>query len=289
MYRHLAPLLCWLLFAAMPLNAQEADDRQAELLQRWQQLHPQHGDIKLPGGVATLHVPDTFIYLNPADAEAVLSEFWGNPPGATTLGMLMPAGITPLDQESWAVTIEYEQDGHVSDEDASEIDYADLLKDMQADAKAANKEREKLGYEPVSLVGWAASPYYDASAHKLHWAKELRFGDSQHHTLNYNIRVLGREGVLVLNFIAGMEQKSLIDAKLDQVLKLAEFNPGSRYEDFDPGMDKVAAYGLGALITGKVAAKTGLLAAALLFAKKFGVFIIAGIGALIGRLFKRNQ
>ena len=54
-------------------------------------------------------------------------------------------------------------------------------------------------------------------------------------------------------------------------------------------MDKVAAYGLGALVAGKVLAKTGLIAAAIIFLKKFGVFIVLGLGALVGRLFKKKS
>ena len=40
----------------------------------------------------------------------------------------------------------------------------------------------------------------------------------------------------------------VIDANVDAVLALADFNQGSRYEDFDPDLDQVAAYGLGALV-----------------------------------------
>ena len=53
-------------------------------------------------------------------------------------------------------------------------------------------------------------PSYDAAAHKLYWAKELMFGTDMDHTLNYNIRVLGRRGVLVLNAVAEMKQLAVI-------------------------------------------------------------------------------
>ncbi|CAA0085233.1 Uncharacterised protein [BD1-7 clade bacterium] len=123
----------------------------------------------------------------------------------------------------------------------------------------------------------------------MHWAKEIKFGDQETNTLNYNIRVLGRKGVLVLNFIADMDQKATIDANISDVLAVAEFDQGSKYSDFDPEIDKVAAYGLGALVAGKVIAKTGFFAIALLFLKKFGVFILVGLGALFGKLFSRKK
>jgi len=186
------------------------------------------------------------------------------------------------------VTIEYDEDGYVSDEDADDIDYTELLDQMREGTAEASAERVQQGYEPIELVGWASPPYYDKAAHKLHWAKEIRFGEQPENTLNYNIRVLGRKGVLILNFIAGMSQKEMIDSKLDAVLSMAEFDQGSRYEDFDPDIDTVAAYGLGALVAGKVAAKTGLLAAALLFLKKFGIIVVAGVAGVFGKIFKRK-
>lgn len=255
----------------------------------WESIDRQTGDIQLPDAGAKLHVPEDFYYLSPKDAERVLVEVWGNPPGQDTLGMLFPAELTPFDSDSWAVTISYEEDGYVSDEDADKIDYSELLAEMQSSSSAQNKERIKQGYEAVVLVGWAAQPYYDKESHKLHWAKELKFGDQEVNTLNYNIRVLGRKGVLVLNFIAGMDQKQLIETKLDTVLSLADFDQGATYADFDPQIDKVAAYGIGALVAGKVLAKTGFFAIALVFLKKFGVFIVVGLGALVKGLFKRKD
>lgn len=255
----------------------------------WASLDRQTGTIQLPKAVATLQVPEDFYYLSPADAQKVLVDVWGNPPGEETLGMLFPANMTPFDEDAWAVTVEYEEDGYVSDEDADSIDYGDLLKQMREDTAAASEYRVEQGYETIELVGWAANPYYDKATHKLHWAKEIKFGDAPVNTLNYNIRVLGRKGVLLLNFIASIEQKELIERNLDSVLAMAEFDDGARYADFDPDLDKVAAYGLAALVGGKVLAKTGMLALALVFLKKFGIYIVLALGVFGRKLLGRKK
>jgi uncharacterized membrane-anchored protein len=256
----------------------------------WDSMARQQGTVQLPNGVATLTVPEQFYYLNPEDAQRVLVEVWGNPPGELNLGMLFPTGQTPFDDDVWGVTIDYEEEGYVADEDADEINYSELLEQMQEDTRASNQERAELGYEAIELVGWAAPPFYDKTSHKLHWAKELKFGEGeQTNTLNYNIRVLGRKGVLVLNFIAGMNQQPLIEQQLTHVLAMAEFNEGSRYDEFNPDLDTVAAYGLGALVAGKVAVKTGLIAAALIFLKKFGIIILIALAGLFTKLFKRKK
>ncbi len=255
-------------------------------------LNYRQGAIDLPNGIAALDIPENFRYLGPEDAYKILVQAWGNPPGAETLGMIFPAETGPLDENGWGVVITYEEDGHVSDEDADSIDYGELLKEMQAGTAQANEQRRELGYEPVKLVGWATPPRYDPSTHKMYWAKEIQFGTSPQNTLNYNTRILGRKGVLVVNAVSGMHQLADIERSMKQVLAFTDFKSGQRYEDFDSGVDPVAAGGIAALVAGGIAAKTGLLAKLLpllLFLKKFAVFIVIGIGALAVRLFKRKK
>lgn len=265
---------------------QEKEVRWAREL--WNSLDRRHGRIELPDKVATLNVPENFYYLGPKDAERVLVEVWGNPPGRNVLGMIFPVQYTPFESDAWAVTVHYQEDGYVSDKDAAKIDYEEMLVQMKEDARHESSERVKNGYEKIALLGWAAKPHYDTSTKKLYWAKEISFGKSPVNTLNYNIRALGRKGVLVLNFIAGMNQLDTINRNLDTVLAMAEFNPGFRYSEFNPEMDKVAAYGIGALVAGKVLAKTGLLATGLLLLKKFWFLaVLAVVG--IAKLFPRRK
>jgi len=250
----------------------------------------QDGLIELPGGKATIQVPENFYYLSPEDSQKILVDAWGNMPSEElTLGMLFPAQYHPLDDLTWGVTIDYQDDGHVSDDDAQKIDYDDMLKDMKADTAESSEWRVQEGYGAIELVGWAATPYYDDIGKKLHWAKEIRFDGAENTTLNYNIRALGREGVLVFNFIAGIEQLEQVENSLDAVLKMPTFTEGNTYADFDPSMDKIAAYGIGGLVAGKVLAKTGLLAAAFLFFKKFFIVFIVGIFAAIKGLFGKKK
>ncbi len=253
-------------------------------------LNFQDGTVALPNGIASIELGTDFRYLDPEDAERVLVA-WGNPPGNESYGMLVPTAADLFDQTGWAVIISYEEDGYVSDEDADKIDYSELLRNMQDDTETENKTRIQAGYEAITLVGWAAPPRYDSASHKLFWAKELAFGDGEENTLNYNIRVLGRKGVLVLNAIAGMSQLAPVETGMQQVLAITEFNEGHRYADFDPNVDKVAAYGIGALVAGKLAAKAGLFAkfgVMLLALKKFLIPIVIGVVALFAKLFKRK-
>ncbi|ANO52495.1 hypothetical protein BA177_16050 [Woeseia oceani] len=293
MSRLVTTLSALLLLPVLVGVAQEADEYSAEEVQAYEALQrtvdalqPRTGTIVLADGLATLRVPDDFYFLDAADAKTVLVDVWGNPPGQVVLGLLLPARYSPLDYESWAVTIAYIEDGHVSDDDAAEIDFTALLRDMQADMQEASDARVADGYSPVELLGWAEAPHYDASAKKLYWAKELRFGGTDETTLNYEIRALGRLGILSFTFVAATGQLEEVNASRDAVLAMTEFNAGHRYTDFDPGVDKQAVYGIGALITGKLIVKAGVFAGMLEFLKKFGVYILLAI-ALMWRRFMR--
>jgi uncharacterized membrane-anchored protein len=256
------------------------------------QLKYERGKIILPGGMATLNVPENFRYLSAEQADRVLVEAWGNPPGTKTLGMLFPSDVSPLSPEGWGVVITFKEDGYVEDDEAGKIDYNELLKQMKEATVEDNKERQRQGFEAVNLVGWATSPHYDQATHKLYWAKELNFDGSPTNTLNYDIRMLGRRGVLSFNAVAAMDQLGAIENDMKEVLGFAEFNAGHRYADFSSSTDKVAAYGIGALIAGKVAAKVGLFKLALgviLAGKKFLLLGLVAIGAVVRKLFGRKS
>jgi uncharacterized membrane-anchored protein len=247
------------------------------------------GKVDISNGLATFNIPEGYKYLDATQTKYVLETIWGNPPSETVLGLLLPVNLNPYQPECWAITVEYEESGHIKDEDAKDIDYADLLKDMKESVKDESVERVKQGYRPYELVGWAVPPYYDQQNHKLHWAKEIKFGEDSLNTLNYNIRVLGKSGVLVLNVIAGMDQLNEVNANLNKVLASVDFNDGHRYDQFDASIDKVAAYGIGGLIAGKVLAKVGFFALLLKFWKLIAIAVVGAFAALKNRIFGKKK
>lgn len=249
-------------------------------------LKYQTGKVNLPGGIASLNLPANFRYLPPADTERLLVEGWGNPPGNETLGMIVPADKSILSKEGWGVVVTYEKDGHVKDDDADDINYDDLLKDMKESLQDANAERKTAGYAAMTLVGWAEKPSYDKASHKMYWAKELRTEGDTDAGLNYNIRVLGREGVLVLNAVANMAQIAEIRKEMKHVTAATDFAAGHRYADYNAATDKTAEYGLAALVAGGAAAKLGLFGKLLALLIAFKKFIIIGVGFLAMGLYR---
>lgn len=243
----------------------------------------QKGEIQLGEGIATLMVPENHKYLDPEQSKKVLSDLWGNPP-SPTLGMLFPENANVL-ETPYAIDLTYSEEGYIEDGDAEDLDYEELLSTMQEDTNAENPGRKAMGYEPIQLVGWASPPFYDASSKKLHWAKELKFGESEEHTLNYEVRVLGRKGFINMNVISDIQQLPVVKTSIPMVVSSVNFNDGYRYADFNPDLDRVAAYGIGGLIAGKVLAKTGLIAILLKFWKLIAVGALGLFGAFRKKIF----
>ena len=240
--------------------------------------------VVLGPDMADLAIPDGYSYIGSADAQKVLTEMWGNPPdfGEDNYGMLFNDEHPPSDPAGYGVVLTYVEDGYVDDADAADMDYDDLLETMQEDTDAANAEREEAGYGAIELVGWAKDPHYDAVNQRLHWAKDLVFDGAEEHTLNYNILFLGRRGYLMMNVIGSMEDLPEVNADLNDFLGSVAYQDGHRYADFDADIDEVAAYGVGALIAGKVLAKTGLLAGIGIFLAKAWKIILVALVAVGG-------
>ncbi|ARM12218.1 MULTISPECIES: DUF2167 domain-containing protein [Rhizobium] len=303
--RYFAAAIFFALFAAqaearpyqeMFPDRTDFSDAEKPLLEK---LDFQQGVIKLPAAKATLNLPANFYYLSPADTKTVLVDIWGNPPAAADgmLGMIFPAKYAPTDPESWGSIVEYSADGYVSDIDAATTNYDELLQSIKDSISERNPEREKQGFPKITLVGWASAPHYDKPAHAMHWARDLIFGnDTQsEHTLNYSVRVFGREGVFEFDFVAGLGQLKEIEEVIPTVTKLVQFDKGMAYGDYVDG-DKIAAYGMAGMIAAgagaKIAAKVGLLALALAFFKKAGILVVVLAGGALRfakGLFKRNK
>ena len=246
-------------------------------------LQYRDGLVTLPQAQASLTLNDEFRFLGHEDARAVLEDYWGNPEDTSVMGLLVPKADPLGTEHSWVVVLSYSDEGYVSDEDAAEIDYDELLADMQEETLAANDELSDMGYPTSQLIGWAKPPLYDAVNKRLHWAQHIQFEGNDNGTLNYDIRVLGRKGYLSMMAVSDISDLSRVDAGMTDVLQMAKFDPGLAYADFNETTDRTAAYGLAALVGGGLAAKTGLLAKiGLLLAKGWKLLLILGAGLVVG-------
>jgi uncharacterized membrane-anchored protein len=72
----------------------------------------------------------------------------------------------------------------------------------------------------------------------------------------------------------------------NELLAAVSFNDGKRYENFNSSTDKIAAYGLAALVGGIAIKKLGLLAIIGAFVLKFAKIIAIAVAAFGGGILK---
>lgn len=280
--------------APVPTDAQKAEV--ARLRGVIAKQHPEFGDVPLAGPDATLHLGRRFYFLGADEAKQVLKE-WGNPPEQAegVLGIVFPAGKTFAD-DAWGAVVRYEPSGYVSDKDADKADYAKMITDEQAGEAEENERLKQKGFATAHLVGWAQPPSYDHQKHFLIWARDIKFSDTEADTLNYDLRILGRHGVLSVNLVSTMPKLADVRADAAELAGDAAFNPGAAYGDFQSGKDKTAEYGVAGLVAAGLgvaaAQKLGLLALLAVLAKKAFVLVIAGFAAIaawVRRMFGRGK
>ncbi|MGH8239531.1 MAG: DUF2167 domain-containing protein [Steroidobacteraceae bacterium] len=225
---------------------------------------------------AQLALPAGYGFVPPKEGAAVM-DMLGNQIDERFVGLIFPqAG-----DSNWFVTVDYEPSGYIKDDDAKEWDADELLQSLKDGTEAANEHRRDIGVAEIQVTRWVEKPAYDAQTHRLVWSAEAREkgGEDTDPVVNYNTYVLGREGYVSLNLITSSATVEADKPAAHELLAAVDFNDGKRYGDFNSSTDKVAAYGLAALVGGLAAKKLGLLAAAGVFIAKFAKVIIIGVAA----------
>ena len=234
------------------------------------------------GQVAQLALPEGYIFLNAEDARA-MQEAMGNVPDGREVGLVAPAS----NDEHWFVIFDYNEVGHIRDDEKDKIDANALLGSIREGTEEANKVRVKKGASAIHVVGWQQPPKYDDRTHNLTWGI-IGQDDGGDRVVNFNVRLLGRKGVISATLVD--DETNIVAARphLDRILGSFSYKQGSRYAEFRPG-DKLAEYGLMALVAGgagAVAAKTGLLAALFKVLAKGGKAIVLLVAAAVAGLVK---
>jgi uncharacterized membrane-anchored protein len=266
-------LLLGMLAGPLVALAQSSDESPAvrQLQQLAWQRGPADGSL---GGIATLKLAEGQGFLDAPNTKRFL-ELTRNPPRDHRYTLMARDG-------GWFAIFFFEDSGYIKDDEKLDADA--LLKSLQEGDKAGNAERKRLGMPAIYTAGWAVPPHYDPVTRRLEWGVQLR-GEDGHPLVNYSIRLLGRRGVMHAILVSAPESLTSDVAEFKASLSGYTFVSGEGYSEFRAG-DRVAEYGLAALVLGgaaAVATKTG-------FVKAFGKLIVVGVmglGAAVLAFFRR--
>lgn len=189
------------------------------------------GDI---GSQAQIKVGEGMVFLNGKDGDRLLQS-WGNLPSVMD-GLLMS------DDASWCITFQFEAVGYVKDDEKEEIDADAILEERKEAQKEANKQRVKQGLGSLNIERWVAPPSYNPDTNNLEWGMLLS-DDEGGQTINHEVRLLGRKGVMNATLLCGPEQFDALKPVLDASLEGFTYTAGNTYGEYREG-DKVAEYGL---------------------------------------------
>lgn len=237
---------------------------------------PAEADV---GDQAKVKVPEGFMF-TAGEGTRKLLEAMGNPTGGNELGFLAPTNL------NWFVVFEFSDVGYVKDDDKDKLDPQKLLGVIKRGTEEGNKMRKKMGSPPMHIVGWEVPPKYNDQTKNLEWA--IRAESEGQPVVNYNTRLLGREGVMEAALVIDPDKLQTTLPTFQNLLSGYHYKSGHTYAEYKQG-DKLAKYGLAALITGgaaAVAVKTGLMASIILFFKKGAKLIIVAVVA-IGAFIKK--
>ncbi|PYM98270.1 MAG: DUF2167 domain-containing protein [Candidatus Rokuibacteriota bacterium] len=260
-------VLLALLVVTLPAAAQQPRDPQ-DVVKQIQGLGWVHGpaDANI-GGLATITVPKGLSFLDGPNTRKFL-ELNLNPP--------RDDHYTLSSQDlSWFAVFYFESVGYVKDDE--KLDPDALLKSLQGSDDRANAERRRLSMPAINTVGWHVPPHYDPETKRLEWGVKLRQSDVGTDVVNYTIRILGRRGVMHVTLVSDPQELDKDIVAFKGALGGYGFVAGEKYAEFKAG-DRVAEYGLAALVLGgaaAVATKTG-------FGKALIKFIGIGVVALFG-------
>ncbi len=225
--------------------------------------------VKLESGVFALNSKDTNRFL----------EAQGNLPSNADR---YAVGKSDL---SWFAVFDFTADGYVRDDE--KIDADALLNALREGNRLANEKRRELKLHTMELVGWFAPPFYNKETKRLEWGTRLKNDDGSY-TINYTSRLLGRSGYMSATLVADPETFSAQQQDFNRMLSRFQYNAGEGYSEFKEG-DKVATYGLAALVAGGAGAAVvkskGLW-------KLLGALAIGGVAAVwagFKRFFSRRR
>lgn len=270
------------LFPALPL-AQAGGEESAPFQGTGNQLNWMTTGEGSLGSWAAIQIPAGMGFLNGSDADKLM-QLYGNLPQSYL-------GLMATEDLSWTVTFDFSEEGYVKDDDKDDLDADELMETLQESQKEGNKMRKERGLETLTLEGWALKPKYNEETNNLEWATTISGGDGGK-TVNYETRLLGRHGYMNVTLLCDPGQLDSILPAYQKLLAGFAYVPGKTYAEFEDG-DKVAKYGLGALVAGGAAfaaVKTGLFGTILVFFKKLWYLVVAGVVAIwtgIKRMFRR--
>lgn len=224
--------------------------------------------------IAEIKVPEGYVFTGPNGARTVM-ESMGNLVNGSEIGFISSTS------NSWFAIFEFDDIGYVKDDEKDSLDADAIMKSLLEGQKQSNLQRREAQMTELEIDGWFKEPFYNDLTQNLEWCTQLHEKGTDQPFANHNIRILGRYGVTRITLVANIDQLGTAIPELSKILDDYKYTSGGQYAEYRKG-DKIAKYGLTALVAGGAAAvalKSGLF-------KHLWKLLVVG-GAAISGFFKK--
>ena len=236
--------------------------------------------VDLGDNIAQIDLGEDYAFANSGDT-IKLMERMGNPTSKREVGMIIPK----LENPPWFVVFEYDMVGYIRDDEKNKIDSDAILESIRAGTEEANKIRKEKGFSLLNVVGWHEEPHYDVASHNLVWAILAESEGRQ--IVNYNVRLLGRHGYMSAVLVTDPSTLDTYKSQIENIIANFSYKKGKNYAEYVQG-DKVAKYGLTALIAGGAGAAAVKLGFFKMLAKAWKLVVAGAVAflAFLGKILK---
>lgn len=218
--------------------------------------------VTLGKNIAQVTIGQEYVFADGENTRKLMEEM-GNPPTNSEVGIIFPKDY----EQGWFVLFEYIPVGYIKDDEKHSFDSDAILESIKIGTEEMNEKRRELGSPAFHVIGWYEKPHYDDTTNNLVWTI---LGKSEGapegvETVNHNVRLLGRSGYMSVVLVSDRSTLDKYKPEVDEIITNFSYKKGKSYAEYVQG-DKVAKYGLTALIAGGAAAT----------AAKFGLFKFLG-------------
>ncbi len=251
--------------------------------------------VKIANGKIELKVPDGYVFVPKGQALfifEIMQHVKNNEEDNNTLEGLLSFNGKVFDQDSGLVYLNYSDDGHVSDNDASSIDGDKMISEFDSQNTEENKNKGD-GEVKYENTVWLTKPHYDSSDKTFEYSNYfdvVRDGKVLHSVVNSYIMMFGRTGALNIG-IATKKQNMEFVSNVASVMKNSIiYTEGNRYSDYNSITDKKSDSTIGKIAAGAIGISLlSKLGAGAVFLKIFKIVAIAVAAVWVKFKFKLKK
>ncbi|KNY29422.1 DUF2167 domain-containing protein [Pseudobacteroides cellulosolvens] len=232
------------------------------------------GQFSLGPNIASITIDDGYSFIESSKCD-IFKDSIGDIPTQREIGIVVPF---EENNENWFIEFNNDPVGYVVEDTDSIEDDGKLLDEIKAENEKAEKLRKSSNLAGIKIIDWDEKVKYDKVKKVLTWS--LVIESSGKKMVSFNARFLSYDGYTSTTLVADYAGKDKLKPVFNKVVQSFSYNESYNYDNIEPLKNKISAYNLSGVITGKESGQSPFLRKFILIAKVYGL-VILGIIAVV--------